>query len=94
MTGEVVSFPSTHLTGHARRVAEQLARARSRYEADLFLNWALRARLGELIRAGLSPRQVLDQRDEFKRLIHRQCIQIGSEWMPVDHDDSKRKGAA
>jgi hypothetical protein len=59
----------------------------------LFLNWALRARLGQLVRAGLSPKQVLDQRDDFKRLIHRQCIQIGSEWMPVDHDDI-RKGAA
>jgi hypothetical protein len=59
----------------------------------MFLNWALRARLGQLVKAGLSPRQVLDQRDEFKRLIHRQCIQIGSEWTPAFPDED-RKGAA
>lgn len=93
MTGEVVAFPSSRLDGHARRVAERLAGARSHREADLFLNWAMRARLGQLVKAGLSPREVLDQRDEFKRLIHRQCIQLGSEWMPVDRDDN-RKGAA
>jgi hypothetical protein len=93
MIGEVVSFPSAHLTGHARRVAEHLAGARSHREADMFLNWAMRARLGQLVKAGLSPRQVLDQRDEFKRLIHRQCIQIGSEWMPAFPDEN-RKGAA
>lgn len=93
MTGDVVSFPSARLSGHARRVAKRLAGARSRYEADLFLNWALRARLGQLVKAGLSPREVLDQRDEFKRLIHRQCIQIGAEWMPAFPDEN-RKGAA
>jgi hypothetical protein len=93
-TAEIVPFPSARLIGNARRVAERLAGAQSRYEADLFLNWALRARLGQLVRAGLSPREVLDQRDEFRRLIHRQCIQIGSEWMPVERDDSNRKGAA
>ena len=82
------------VTGHAHRVAERLAGARSHREADMFLNWALRARLGQLVKAGLSPRDVLDQRDDFKRLIHRQCIQIGSEWMPADRDDSNRKGAA
>jgi hypothetical protein len=94
MTAEVVSFPSSRLVGHARRVAERLAGAHSHREADLFLNWALRARLGQLVKAGLSPAQVLDQRDDFKRLIHRQCIQIGAEWMPADRDDSNRKGAA
>jgi hypothetical protein len=59
----------------------------------MFLNWALRARLGQLVKAGLSPRDVLDQRDEFKWLIHRQCIQIGSEWMPAFPDEDQ-KGAA
>jgi hypothetical protein len=93
MTGEVVSFPSSRLDGHARRVAERLAGARSHHEADMFLNWALRARLGQLVKAGLSPRDVLDQRDEFKRLIHRQCIQIGAEWMPTFPDEDQ-KGAA
>jgi hypothetical protein len=92
-SAEVVSFPSARLIGNARKVAERLALARSRHEADLFLNWALRARLGQLVKAGLSPREVLDQRDEFKRLIHRQCIQIGSEWMPAFPDEN-RKGAA
>jgi hypothetical protein len=93
MIGEVVSFPSSRLAGHARRVAERLSHARSHHEADMFLNWALRTRLGQLVRAGLSPRDVLDQRDEFKRLIHRQCVQIGSEWMPAFPDEN-RKGAA
>jgi hypothetical protein len=60
----------------------------------MFLNWALRARLGQLVKAGFSPRQILDERDEFKRLIHRQCIQIGAEWMPTDRDNGNRKGAA
>jgi hypothetical protein len=92
-SAEIVSFPSARLIGSARRVAERLAGAHSHREADLFLNWAMRARLGQLVRAGLSPRQVLDQRDEFKRLIHRQCILIGSEWIPA-FPDSKRKGAA
>jgi hypothetical protein len=59
----------------------------------MFLNWALRTRLNQLVKAGLSPREVLDQRDEFKRLIHRQCVQIGSEWMPAFPDEN-RKGAA
>jgi hypothetical protein len=93
-SAEIVSFPSARLIGHAYRVAERLAGARSHREAAMFLNWALRARLSQLVKAGLSPRQVLDQRDDFKRLIHRQCIQIGSEWMPVERDDSNRKGAA
>jgi hypothetical protein len=93
-SAKVISFPSSRLAGHARRVAERLAGAQSHHEADMFLNWALRARLSQLVKAGLSPRQVLDQRDDFKRLIHRQCIQIGSEWLPVDRDDSNRKGAA
>jgi hypothetical protein len=92
-SAEIVSFPSARLIGHAYRVAERLAGARSHHEADMFLNWALRARLGQLVKAGLSPRQVLDQRDDFKRLIHRQCIQLGSEWMPAFPDDI-RKGAA
>jgi hypothetical protein len=90
---EIISFPSSRLTGHARRVAERLAGAQSHREADMSLNWALQARLGQLVKAGLSPAQVLDQRDDFKRLIHRQCIEIGSEWMPAFPDDI-RKGAA
>jgi hypothetical protein len=93
MISEVVSFPSSRLGGHARRVAKRLAGARSHREADLFLNWALRARLGQLVKVGLSPRQVLDQRDDFKRLIHRQCIQVVSEWMPVERDDKLTGGA-
>jgi hypothetical protein len=93
VTAEVISFPSVRLIGSARRTAERLARAQSRHEADMFLNWALRARLGQLVRAGLSPREVLDQRDEFKRLIHRQCVQIGAEWMPTFPDEDQ-KGAA
>ncbi|WP_311030915.1 hypothetical protein [Mesorhizobium koreense] len=59
----------------------------------MFLNWALRARLGQVVGAGLSPRQVLDQRDDFKRLIQRQCVQIGSEWMPALPNEDQ-KGAA
>jgi hypothetical protein len=43
--------------------------------------------------AGLSPRQVFDQRDDFKRLLQRQCVQIGSEWMPVlPNEDQKGAG--
>jgi hypothetical protein len=89
-----VPFPASRQVGHARRVAERLAGARSHREADMFLNWALRACLGRLVKAGLSSRQVLDERDEFKRLIHRQCIQNGAEWMPADQDNGNRQGAA
>jgi hypothetical protein len=46
-----------------------------------------------VVGAGLSPRQVLDQRDDFKRLIQRQCVQIGSEWMPALPNEDQ-KGAA
>jgi hypothetical protein len=47
----------------------------------------------QLVNAGHSPAQVLDH-SEFKRLIQLNCIQIGSEWMPVDRDESDPRGAA
>lgn len=92
LTGEascdVLAFPSCWRIGHARRVADQLARSRTNKEADWVLSRALCTHHDQLVRAGvelvLVDREVADLRD----LIHSECLVRNSPWIPATPQSS------
>lgn len=79
---KVIPFPARYRSGHLRKVASQLAAARTHREADHVLNRAASAFASQLARAGLSPDQVSEHRRDFVRALHTHCMAIRSKWVP------------
>ncbi len=79
---QVVPFPSKGRAGHAGRVADQLKRARSNREADWILNRALSAHHDQMGRAGLSLAIREVELETYRNLIHQQCLDRKSRWIP------------
>ncbi|WP_420895289.1 DUF6074 family protein [Sinorhizobium meliloti] len=79
----IILFPSRLRTGHARRVATQLARARSNREADHILSRAIRSHTQQMKSVGIVDREIERQRTEFLMTIHVECRNVGAGWLPA-----------
>lgn len=81
----VIAFPSRLRTGHARKVARQMARARTGREAQYALRRAMTSHEDHLRRAGLPADEIERQMLDFRALIHRECRLARAHWLPTLH---------
>lgn len=79
---QVIPFPADKRTGHARRVAAHLAKARSNREADFALTRACKAFCKQLRSAGIPQDEIDRQQAAFLHTISRECRRIGARWVP------------
>jgi len=78
----IIPFPSRLRTGHARKVATQLARARSNREADHILSRAIRSYVLQMQSVGIIDQEIERQRIDFLVTIHIECRKVGAGWLP------------
>uniref|UniRef100_UPI003F4994BF DUF6074 family protein n=1 Tax=Ensifer adhaerens TaxID=106592 RepID=UPI003F4994BF len=78
----IIPFPSRRRTGHARKVATQLSKARSNREADHILSRAVRSYVLQMQSIGILEQEIKRQRLEFLTTIHVECQKVGAEWLP------------
>ncbi|KQW62715.1 MULTISPECIES: DUF6074 family protein [unclassified Ensifer] len=78
----IIPFPSRMRTGHARKVATQLAKARSNREADHILSRAIRSYVLQMQSIGIVDQEIKRQRIEFLTTIHLECQTVGAGWLP------------
>jgi hypothetical protein len=81
----VLPFPIAFRIGAARKVAEQLSRAKTNREADHVLTRAHGTMRGQFERAGLSYHE--KDRDAFARMIRAECDRRRSKWVPTLPED-------
>lgn len=79
----IIPFPSRLRTGHARKVATQLAKARSNREADHILSRAVRSHIRQMQSVGIIDQEVQKQRLDFLMSIHVECRKVGAGWLPA-----------
>lgn len=84
---QVIPFPTRLRTGHARKVAEQLAQARTNREADSRLTRACQTLKRQMRAAGIPEDEIDRQHETFLRAISRECDRIRAKWSPVLPDD-------
>lgn len=90
---QVIPFPARRRGGHARKVACQLAKARTNREADWVLHRALSSAHDQLVKAGIEGPDAEAEVSDLRELIRLHCISIDARWVPC-HDESSRGGAA
>lgn len=89
---QVIPFPADKRTGHARRVAGQLDKARSNREADFALTRACKAFCNQLGLAGIPQDEIDRQHEVFLQTISRECLRIGAKWMPMAPEQRQHDG--
>ncbi|MBB4215575.1 hypothetical protein FHT79_002744 [Rhizobium sp. BK212] len=90
----IIPFPSRLRSGHARKVAAQLAAARTRREANHFLNRAIEIHERQLFAAFIQSDKIDQERSAFLCTIHEECRKLGSTWRPEVSEDNRPGGAA
>ncbi len=78
----IIPFPSRSRTGHARKVATQLSKARSNREADHILSRAIRSYVLQMQSIGILDQEIKRQRVEFLMSIYVECQKVGAGWLP------------
>ena len=94
---QVIPFPAKLRVGHARKVANLLAKARSQREAKHFLNRSVEAFIRQLESAGVDPDDIAKQESEYLLAIARECAIVRAGWYPVieqPESNDDRGGAA
>ncbi|MBY3075849.1 hypothetical protein HFO73_01085 [Rhizobium laguerreae] len=90
----IIPFPSRLRYGHARKVAAQLASARTRREANHLLNRAIEIHSRQLFAASIQSDMIDQERSAFLCTIHEECRKLGSTWRPEVSEDNRPGGAA
>ena len=78
----IIPFPCRLRTGHARKVATQLAKARSNREADHILSRAVHSHLRQMHSVGIVDQEIERQRIDFLVAIRFECKKVGARWLP------------
>ena len=78
-----IPFPALARTGHAKRVAQQLATARTNREASFRLQRAIITFEDQLMAIGISGFDLECERHAYLVVIHQQCSEIGTTYGPV-----------
>ncbi len=89
---QVIPFPANLRTGHAKKVAEQLAQARTNREADSRLTRACQTMQRQMRAAGIPEAEIDRQHQTFLRAISVECDRIRARWSPVLPEDQQRQG--
>jgi hypothetical protein len=90
---KVIPFPIRHRSGHLRKVALQIASARTTREADHILNRAASSFANQIAKAGLPPEQVSEHRRDFVRALYTHCVAVRSKWVPdIPHAPNHTNG--
>lgn len=89
---QIIPFPATLRTGHARKVAMLLAKARTKREADYFLNRSVDTFCRQLASVGVEPSDIAGQEADYLRMIAAECRSIGAPWHPNIGDPSEPSG--
>ncbi|WP_372493061.1 DUF6074 family protein [Aliihoeflea aestuarii] len=90
----VIPFPALKRSGHARKIAQQLSKARTNREADWILHRALSSAHDQMVKAGILSSDADDELGDFRFLIHSHCIRINARWVPALEDDRTSGGVA
>lgn len=91
---KVIPFPSWRKVGQSRKVAYQLAKARSEREASHLLSRAVQSHVRQLLGAGIEASEVERQRGYLLAAIHSECVKVGAVWVPGVRVASDDGGAA
>lgn len=91
---QVIPFPAEKRTGHARKVAEQLAVADTNKEADRALNRACRMLRDQMLAAGIPEDEIDRQHETFILTISLECDRIKARWTPTLQRQGTPGGAA
>jgi hypothetical protein len=91
---QVIPFPSSKQVGHARRVAEALAKARTSREADRVLTRSHQSFCRQLNAAGFPEDEITRQHESFLCVVNAECEKIQANWMPVMPGEGRRPGGA
>jgi hypothetical protein len=86
---QVIPFPTRLRTGHARKVAEQLAQARTNREADSKLTRACQTLKRQMHAAGIPDDEIERQHQTFLQAISVECSRIRARWSPVLPEDQR-----
>ncbi|SOE18581.1 hypothetical protein SAMN05877838_3510 [Hoeflea halophila] len=89
---QIIPFPATLRTGHARKVALLLAKARTQREADHFLSRSIETFCRQLTNAGVDPSDIARQEADYLRMIAVECSVVGATWHPNISDLSEPNG--
>jgi hypothetical protein len=79
----VIPFPTGRRIGAARKVAEQLSKARTTDEADRALNRAGTTMYKQMRKAGIPDEEFRRQLEAFLRTIYAECMRVKSKWAPA-----------
>ena len=88
MTCMIVVFPSCSRIGFARKVAKQLAHARTNREADWVLARALDTHHDQMARVGAAADLIKNEVADLRDLIHSECLVRNSPWIPATPQSS------
>lgn len=79
---QTIPFPARARTGHARKVAQQMAKARTLNEAQWAFTRARDSFVNQMRKAGIADNEIEQELIDFSRTIHSHCISERSQWVP------------
>lgn len=91
---KVIPFPARLRTGHARKIAVQLGKARSQREADHVLTRAVETFCRHLETAGVPADDIEAERVAYLKAIDHECNTVNASWRPVVTPMSDNTGGA
>jgi hypothetical protein len=91
---KIIPFPARLRTGHARKVAVQLSKARTNREADHVLTRAVETFCRHLETAGVPDAEIDMERVAYLKAIDHECNKVNASWRPVVSPASETPGGA
>jgi len=79
---KIIPFPARLRTGHARKIAVQLAKARSHREADHVLSRAIEKFCRNLMLADVPADEIEQERLAYLKAIDHECNKVNACWRP------------
>lgn len=91
---KIIPFPARLRTGHARKVAVQLSKARTNREADHVLSRAVETFCRHLAAADVPAAEIESERLAYLKAIDAECNKVNASWRPVVSPVSDNSGGA
>ena len=91
---KVIPFPARLRTGHARKIAIQLSKARSQREADHVLSRAVETFCRHLQQADVPAEDIERERVAYLQAIDNECNRVNASWRPIVEPVSDNSGGA
>ncbi len=91
---KVIPFPASLRTGHARKIAVQLAKARSQRAADHVLSRAVETFCRHLMSADVPAEDIERERLSYLKVIDHECNKVNAYWRPALAPATDNSGGA